>query len=230
MLQQEIDKHWHPIAFFSKKLTPAETRYSTFDRELLAIYLAVKHFQHFVEGRDFFILTDHKPLTFALKSNHNRSPRQLRHLDFISQFTNDIRHVKGTDNCVADALSRIETNAIHTDHCPVIDFADIAAEQQVDPELTQLRETSSLKLQSLPIPASSATIICDVSTGVPRPYVPSKFRHTIFDSLHCIAHPGIRATQKLITSRYVWPMPSDKCNSIMAIATGVISSLFQCET
>ena len=205
VLQQEIDKHWHPIAFFSKKLTPAETRYSTFDRELLAIYLAVKHFQHFVEGRDFFILTDHKPLTFALKSNHNRSPRQLRHLDFISQFTNDIRHVKGTDNCVADALSRIETNAIHTDHCPVIDFADIAAEQQVDPELIQLRETSSLKLQSLPIPASSATIICDVSTGVPRPYVPSKFRHTIFDSLHCIAHPGIRATQKLITSRYVWP-------------------------
>ena len=57
----------------------------------------------------------------------------------------------------------------------------------------------------MPIPASSATIICDVSTGVPRPYVPSKFKHTIFDSLHCIAHPGIRATQKLITSQYVWP-------------------------
>ena len=205
VLQQEIDNHWHPIAFFSKKLTPAETRYSTFDRELLAIYLAVRHFQHFVEGRDFFILTDHKPLTFALQSNHNRSPRQLRHLDFISQFTNDIRHVRGTDNCVADALSRIETNAIHTDHCPIIDFADIAAEQKVDSELTQLGKTSSLKLQSLPIPASNTTIICDMSTGVPRPYVPSKFRRAIFDSLHCVAHPGIRATQKLITTRYTWP-------------------------
>ena len=45
VLQQEIDNHWHPI----EKLTPAETRYSTFDRELLAIYLAVRHFQHFVE-------------------------------------------------------------------------------------------------------------------------------------------------------------------------------------
>ena len=185
-----------------KKLTPAETRYSTFDRELLAIYLAVRHFQHFVEGRDFFILTDHKPLTFALQSNHNRSPRQLRHLDFISQFTNDICHIRGTDNCVADALSRIETNAIHTDHCPIIHFADIATEQKVDSELTQLGKTSSLKL---PIPASNATIICDISTGVPHPYVPSKFRCAIFDSLHCVAHPGIRATQKLITTRYIWP-------------------------
>ena len=128
VLQQEVNNQWHPIAFFSKKLTPAETRYSTFDRELLAICLAVKHFQHFVEGWDFHILTDHKPLTFALKSHHNHTPRQLRHLDFISQFTNDIRHVKGIDNCVVDALSCIEINAIHTDQYPVIDFADIVAE------------------------------------------------------------------------------------------------------
>ena len=101
-----------------------------------SVCLAIKHFQHFVGGRDFHIVTDHKPLTFALKSNHNHSPRQLRHLDFISQFTNDIRHVKGTENCVANALSRIETNAIHTDQCPTIDFTATAAEQQTDPELT----------------------------------------------------------------------------------------------
>ena len=199
VLQQEVNNQWHPITFFSKKLTPAETKYSVFDRELLAIYLAVKHFQHFVEGRDFHILTDHKPLTFALKSHHNHTPRQLRHLDFISQFTNDIRHVKGTDNCVADALSRIEINAIHTDRYPVIDFADIAAEQQTDPEHTKL-EKLSLKLQTMPVPATNTTIICDTSTGVPRPYMPSKFRRTVFDSLHSLAHPGVRATQKLVTT------------------------------
>ena len=39
VLQQEIDHQWQPTAFFSKKLTPAETKYSTFDKELLAIYL-----------------------------------------------------------------------------------------------------------------------------------------------------------------------------------------------
>ncbi len=63
VLQQFIDGHWHPIA---KHLKPAETRYSNFDRELLAVYLAVKHFRYFVEGRSFHVLTDHKPLVYAL--------------------------------------------------------------------------------------------------------------------------------------------------------------------
>ena len=58
VLQQRVDDAWHPIAYFSKKLKPAETRYSTFNKELLAIYLAIKHFRHFVEGRSFCVLTD----------------------------------------------------------------------------------------------------------------------------------------------------------------------------
>ena len=43
VLQQYINGIWRPICFFSRKMTPAETRYSTFDRELLAVYLAIKH-------------------------------------------------------------------------------------------------------------------------------------------------------------------------------------------
>ncbi|BHF65361.1 hypothetical protein SprV_0200837100 [Sparganum proliferum] len=62
VLQQHINDSTRPLAFFSKKLSPAETRYSTFGRELLAIYLAVKHFRHYLEDRDFTIFTDHKPL------------------------------------------------------------------------------------------------------------------------------------------------------------------------
>ena len=38
-----------------------------------------------------------------------------------------------------------------------------------------------------------------------HPYVPSKFRRTVFDTLHSLAHLGVRATQKLLTTRYVWP-------------------------
>ena len=44
VLQQHINDTWKPISFFSRKLTPAECRYSTFDRELLAVYLGIKHF------------------------------------------------------------------------------------------------------------------------------------------------------------------------------------------
>ena len=48
VLQQLVDDIWCPISYFSKKLKPSETRYSTFDRELLAMYLAIRHFRHFV--------------------------------------------------------------------------------------------------------------------------------------------------------------------------------------
>ena len=84
VLQQKIGDAWKPIAFFSRRMKPAETRYSTFDRELLAMYLAVKHFQHFVEGCQFHVLTDHKPLTFAFSTQSSKlTPCQTRHLDFI---------------------------------------------------------------------------------------------------------------------------------------------------
>lgn len=66
VLQQLVGDTWHPIAFFSKGLSTTETRYSTFGRELLVIYLAIRHFRHFIEGRQCFVLTDHKPLTYAL--------------------------------------------------------------------------------------------------------------------------------------------------------------------
>ena len=75
-----------PLAFFSKKLSEAEKKYSTFDRELLAIFLAIRNFRHYLEGRSFKIWTDHKPLCGAFASSAERSPRQTRHLSFIAEF------------------------------------------------------------------------------------------------------------------------------------------------
>ena len=208
VLQQYIQGRWCPISFFSKALKTAETRYSTFDRELLAIYLAIKHFRYFLEGRSFHVLTDHKPLIYTLSARSDRySPRQVRHLDLISQFTSDIRHVQGNRNAVADALSRVSTNALHTsDSTPVVDFRAMAAAQVDDPDLAQLQSNSSLTLQQVPLSlCDGVMLLCDVSTGTQRPFVPESFRRAIFDSLHALSHPGIRATQRLITSRFVWP-------------------------
>ena len=208
VLQQHINGAWHPISFFSKKMKPAETRYSTFDRELLAIYLAIKHFRHFLEGHYFHILTDHKPLTHALNTRSDRhSPRQARQLDYISQFTSVIRHVHGVDNVVADALSRVETNALLSGTPPVLDFDAMAMAQQEDRQIHALQSSpsSSLQIQPMPLLPSGSSILCDTSTGTPRPLVPLSWRRTVFDSLHSLSHPGIRATQRLLTSRYVWP-------------------------
>ena len=202
VLQQKVKGNWNPLAFFSKRLQPAESRYSTFGRELLAIYLSVRHFRHALEGRAFTVFTDHKPLVYALKSSSDRySPREIRHLDYISQFTADIRHVSGAHNPVADALSRIQHIG---DTYTGIDLEAMATAQQADPDVERLCQRSSLQLEPVQLSTSERTIICDISQGRPRPLVPPCMRHQVFLSLHNLSHPGIRASVKLITERFVW--------------------------
>ncbi|CAH8493835.1 unnamed protein product [Dicrocoelium dendriticum] len=202
VLQQVINGQPEPLSFFSRKLQPAQTRYSTFGRELLAIYLAIKHFRHLLEGRTFTILTDHKPLAFAFRGSSDRfSPREIRHLDYISQFSTDIRHVDAANNVVADAMSRI---CLHEVSRQKINLEDIAAHQEGDPEFVQLRSNPSIKISQLPILNSDSKIYCDISTGKPRPFVPQQYRRIVFDHLHGISHPSIRATVKLITDRFIW--------------------------
>jgi hypothetical protein len=64
VLQQRVKNAWQSLAFFSKKLNRAQQKYSAYDRELLAIYEAVKHFRHLLEARHFIIFTDHRPITY----------------------------------------------------------------------------------------------------------------------------------------------------------------------
>ena len=85
VLQQEVNNLWQQLSHFSHKLKHIETKYSTFDTELSAIYLAIKHFHHYIEGCTFYIVTNHKPLTFSLQTNSNKYlPQQIQQLDFIS--------------------------------------------------------------------------------------------------------------------------------------------------
>jgi hypothetical protein len=96
-LQQLAGKSWQVLAFYSKKLTGAGTRYSTFDRELLAAFSAVRHFRFLLEGRRFCLLTDHKPLvTSLLRTTPPWSARQQRQLSFIAEFTSDKNRAKRT--------------------------------------------------------------------------------------------------------------------------------------
>jgi hypothetical protein len=67
VLQQQSGRQLQPLANYSCKLDTAQQKYSAFDRELLAAYLAVRHFRFMLEGRDFVIFSDHKPLSLALQ-------------------------------------------------------------------------------------------------------------------------------------------------------------------
>ncbi|UYV65622.1 hypothetical protein LAZ67_3004893 [Cordylochernes scorpioides] len=210
-LHQQVGNNFQPIAFFSRKLDAAQRKYSAYDRELLAVYLAIKHFRHLLEGRQFPVYTDHKPLTYAFQQNLDKaSPRQCRHLDFIGQFTTDIRHIAGCENVPADFLSRVEPISHHQPYDP----KSLAEAQAVDQELQALltsENRSSLQLEKVQIPETNISLYCDVSTAKPRPFVPSPCRRIIFSAYHNLSHPGVRATTRMVTAHYVWPAVKKDC-------------------
>lgn len=208
VLQQRNNGAWQPLAFFSRKLSPSQTKYSPYDRELLAIYESIRYFRHMLEATHFTIYTDHKPLCYAFhERKSNCSPRQYRHLDFISQFTTDIQHIAGKDNTVADALSR----SVDELQMPV-DLEVMAKLQATDPELTEhLQGNTSLHLIKMDVPGSRTEMYCDVSTPTPRPFVPKELRQQVFHCLHSLSHPGANATAQLVAQRFVWPLMRKNC-------------------
>lgn len=223
-LNQFVKRVMQPLGFYSKKFTKTKQRYSTYDRELEAMYQGVKYFRHMLEGREFCIYTDHRPLIFAFQQKHEKtSPRQARQLDFIGQFTTDIRHISGSDNSVADHLSRINV----VDYDGDIDFEKIAIAQQNDPEIKAIIDkedssSSSLSLKLLSIPSSSVKIYCDTSSNRIRPFIPMEFRQAIIKKIHGITHSGTRATIKLISERYIWTSMKKQC-------TQYVKSCIQCQ-
>ena len=224
---------WRPLGFFSRKLSPTQVKYSAFDRELLACYEAIRHFRHLLEGRHFHLLTDHKPLTFALsRVSDPWTPRQGRQLAYVAEFTSDIRHIAGTDNVVADALSRPPVGhcrssprssvdesvkvpsgsqvvsggefvaAVPAFSSPAVDYVSVAANQKSCPSVARALESPSLQVQLLTL--NGVDLYCDTSDGRLRPLIPEADRYSVFRAIHEVSHPGIRATTRLVSSRFVW--------------------------
>ncbi|GFV77234.1 transposon Tf2-11 polyprotein [Trichonephila clavipes] len=202
-LHQNVDSELQPLAFFSRKLTSSEKSYSAYDRELLAIYLAIRHFRYMLEASDFTVFTDHKPPAYAFRQKSDKcSPRQIRQLDFISEFTTNIVHIPGSDNIAADVLSRVSAITFPSQ----IDYDCIAETQQTDQELhTLIASGTSLELKKVTFPNSSTEIMCDLSTGTARPYIPKQHRQDVFSAMHNLSHPGIRRSVHLMKQRFVWP-------------------------
>ena len=104
-----------PIAYFSRKMTPAETNYEIHDMELLAIVEAMREWGVYLEGSKYPIdvYTDHLNLTHWT-STKKLNKRQIRWAETMAPYKFRIHHVKGSENARADALSRLEA---HTRNC-----------------------------------------------------------------------------------------------------------------
>lgn len=99
-------QHWHPVAFWSRKLIPAERNYTTHDQELLAIHECFKAWRHYLEGAQHTIevLTDHNNLRWFMTAKE-LSPRQTRWAMHLAAYDFNIHYRKGVLN-PADGPSR----------------------------------------------------------------------------------------------------------------------------
>ncbi|KAK3885064.1 hypothetical protein Pcinc_010718 [Petrolisthes cinctipes] len=98
-------------------------------------------------------------------------------------------------------LAKIEINAVQLG----LDYNQLAKEQQQDPETTAVRTAiTALQWKDVPLGDSNISILCDVSTGRPRPWIPSSLRRHVFNLIHGLSHPSRRATTQLLTQKFIW--------------------------
>ena len=200
VLEQTLPNGRQPIGFFSRKLTDAEQNYCTLDKELLALHRTIRHFHHLLDERIFIARTDHLPLVHAFVAKKEAwSPRVRRQLSEISEYQCTLEYIKGPDNVVADTFSRYVAPLVHLG----IDYAQIQNAQNNSLELENIQKKSNaLNWQIYKF--GDYTIVCDISTSRPRPYLPSILRRQIFDAVHSFSHPSANSTTRLITNKYVW--------------------------
>lgn len=107
---------------------------------------------------------------------------------------------------MADTLSRVDALS------DTIDYTALAVSQQGDDELKKCEQgNSGLQLKQVQLPGTNVLVFCDISTSIARPFVTKSFRRIAFNSIHRLAHPGVKATAKLVKQRFVWPAIDADC-------------------
>jgi len=108
LLQRFPSGPLRPVAFMSRKLSPAESKYPAQEKEAAAVVFAFKKWEHYLAGAEFRLETDHQSFVH-LKTSKSPSPRLVRWLDFLAEFHYIPVYRQGSTNCTADCLSRLVT-------------------------------------------------------------------------------------------------------------------------
>lgn len=210
MLTQTVDGTERPIAYMSKSLSGAERNYSITERETLAVLTALEHWRCYLEnGQTFTVYTDHSALKWFL-SLSNPTGRLARWCVRLSSFNFVIKHRKGVDNVVPDALSRaFPVSAIST--------ADSFAKTD-DPWYKKMYNAclnSPSAIQNFQIinntlfRLSKNTIKNNLNTEFSwKEVVPLELREEVLSENHSeptAGHLGIFKTYHRLSLRYFWP-------------------------
>jgi hypothetical protein len=124
-------KSCRPAAFLSKKFTPAQSSYFTWEQEILGILEGLNRWEDKLLGRPITLVTDHKTLQFFSKQP-KLSNRQIRWYEYISRFNYEIMYIPGEQNRIADALSRVYQNIDNATKLLPDDY--VSVDVKLDPE------------------------------------------------------------------------------------------------
>uniref|UniRef100_A0A8C6P7M8 Gypsy retrotransposon integrase-like protein 1 n=3 Tax=Nothobranchius furzeri TaxID=105023 RepID=A0A8C6P7M8_NOTFU len=190
-----LDHRLHPCAFFSRRLTPTESRYDVGDRELLAVKLAIEEWRHWLEGAEipFIIWTDHKNLVY-LREAKRLNPRQYRWSLFFSRFNFQISYRPGSKNVKPDALSRQYASDQETELSTILPPACVVGgvTWEIRDQVLEAQRTDP-----------------DPGKGPPdRLWVPQAVRSKVIHWAHTgkfSLHPGVGRTIALIRRTFWWP-------------------------
>ena len=125
-----------PIAYFSEKLHGPVLNYSTYDKELYALVRSLETWRHYLWPKEFVIHSDHESLKY-LRSQNNLNRRHAKWVEFIESFPYIIKHKKGKDNVIADALSRRYTMLSQLD-CRIFGLESIKEQYALDPDFNEV--------------------------------------------------------------------------------------------
>lgn len=204
----------HPIAFYSQKLNTCQKNYSVTEKECLAAIMAVKKFRPYVEMMPFTIVTDHASLKWlmSLKDLTGRLARwslQLQAFDF------QIMHRKGSENIVADMLSRLpEVNVDEINLEDLLDFETNEFESEEYLELIQQIQSNQQQLPDLKV--NNGLVFKKVSFEREEDdeeckwklWIPPNITQPIIEKAHATlttAHGGIAKTLERLRRHFYWP-------------------------
>ncbi|GBO19224.1 Transposon Tf2-9 polyprotein [Araneus ventricosus] len=215
ILLQKKDNVYYPLEFFSRKLTPAECKYPSIRRELLAIYASVKHFHDQLLGENFELLTDAKPLT-EYQSLDKKPEIVARWLLYLGTFSFTPTHIPGSLN-PADFLSRVvEENSLNVNNITLFQPNDKLSMQNISIEQKQDAILSKI-MNDLSVNKQCKQYFLDVNSGllmiknahknkkkiVNRIVIPKSLIKVCIETAHA-PHFGVKKTFEFIRHKYQW--------------------------
>ena len=212
-------KESRPLAFFSKAFAPTTRTRSTFNRELTAIYLSVKHFKHVIRGRSLLIKTDHKALVNAVNNGSGEhSIHEQGMINYVKEYNPQMAHITGEQNPVADTLSRPNSviNCINSVKWEIPSIEDFAKYQGEDPELIRtvevLKSSKKLNVEIRNVGDFILYGVRDDENTRFRPIVPNSLQPSVFHTFHDTLHQGGTKSLELIKRYYFWETMNEDVN------------------